>query len=146
MAEQIKIKKNMIFGVIGVIVIGVFLGLAFRNIFNKDNDVNSGELVKGGEAGSNKVTVDGNVQVVNLGISNYNYDPSTFTVESGKPVKIVGNMNQLQGCLKSFKIPQLGLSKLFRDGDNVLEFTPTQKGTFGYTCVMGMGKGSFTVL
>src|SRR3989344_5365687 len=101
MSEEIKMKKGLIFGVVGVIAIGVFLGIA-----------------------------------------NYNYDPEIINVEAGKPVKIVGNMQQLQGCLKAFSIPQLGLSKVFKNGDNVLEFTPEERGTFGFTCSMGMGTGS----
>ena len=66
-------------------------------------------------------------------------------LEAGKKVRIVGNMDQLQGCLKAFTIPQLGISKIFRNGDNVLEFTPTQKGTFGFSCSMGMGSGSLII-
>ena len=145
MSEEIKMKKGLIFGVVGVIAIGVFLGLALRNIMNVDGNEITGELVKGGEPGTNKVINEGDVQVVNLGIANYNYDPEIINVEAGKPVKIVGNMQQLQGCLKAFSIPQLGLSKVFKNGDNVLEFTPEERGTFGFTCSMGMGTGSLIV-
>ena len=144
MAEEIKIKKNILWVVIGVVLIGLFVLFAVRNMFVDDNAL-TGDLVRGGDVGSNVVVNDGDVQIVNLGIANYNYDPETITVDAGKPVRIVGNMNQLQGCLRAFSIPQLGLSKVFKSGDNILEFTPKQKGTFGFTCSMGMGTGNLIV-
>ena len=142
MAEEIKIKKSMLFGIIGVVLIGLFVIFAARNIFSDDV---SDELVQGGVGGSNRMYLDGDTQVINLGVANYNYDPEVITVEAGKPVRIIGNMNQLGGCLRAFTIPQLGLSKLFKDGDNTIEFTPTKKGTFGFSCSMGMGTGSLIV-
>jgi|SRR3989344_3484338 len=143
MVEEIKIKKSMIWSIAGVLIIGIFVVLALGNARSSNNA--DTELVKGGDAGSNKVVIDGDTQIVNLGIANYNYDPNTITVKADKPVKIIGNMNQLQGCLRAFSIPQLGVSKIFRTGDNILEFTPTQKGTYGFTCSMGMGKGTLIV-
>lgn len=145
MGEEIKIKKGFVFGVIGVVIIGVFLGLAFRNILNTDAKSIDIELVKGGNVGSNTIVNAGDTLVVNLGVANYNYDPETIIAEAGKPVRIVGNMDQLQGCLRAFVIPKLGISKVFEIGNNILEFTPKEKGTFGFSCTMGMGTGSLIV-
>ncbi len=144
MVNEITIKKKTVFIFIGVLVIGIFLIAAFRNIA-AGKTVSDTELIKGGETGSNKLEVDGTTQVINLGIANYNYDPETITVKVDQPVKIIGNMNQLQGCLKAFTIPKLGVSKVFRQGDNVIEFTPKEKGTYGFTCTMGMGRGTLIV-
>ena len=140
MAEELKIKKKTIFTVVGIVLIGVFIIFAARSFITNDD-----ELVSGGNVGSNKIYQDGDFQVIDLGVANYNYDPETITVEAGKPVRIIGNMNQLQGCLRAFTIPQLGISKLFKSGDNVLEFTPEDKGSFSFSCTMGMGAGSFVV-
>ena len=145
MAEEVKIKKRTIFTIIGIVLILGFVLFAFKNILlTKGNEI-TGDLVRGGETGSNKVINEGDTQIVNLGVANYNYDPNFITVESGKKVKIIGNMNQLQGCLRAFRIPNLGISKVFNSNDNVLEFTPTSKGTFGFTCSMGMGTGTLIV-
>src|SRR3989344_1874691 len=144
MSDQITIKRKTIFGVIGFIFIGLFIAFAVRN-FMIDDEAVTGDLVRGGPTGSNTVTNENGIQIVNLGVANYNYDPSVITVEAGKPVRIVGNMNQLQGCLRAFSIPQLGLSKIFANGNNMLEFTPKQKGSFGFTCSMGMGTGTLIV-
>ena len=88
--------------------------------------------------------VDG-VQEVTLSWGKFNYDPEVIRVKAGKPVKIIGDVSRLQGCFQSLVIPELKLEKYFTKGDNVLLFTPEEKGTFGFTCAMGMGKGTLIV-
>ena len=143
MEESIKLKKSTVITSVCVIVIGLFIFFAFKG-FNSKDDLN-GELVQGGEVGSNTLVNEGDVQIVNLGVANYNYDPETITVQSNKKVRIVGNMQQLKGCLRAFTIPDLSIRKTFTGNDNVLEFTPDKKGTFGFSCSMGMGIGKLIV-
>lgn len=143
MADEITINIKTITKTIGILAISIFLIFAFKNIFLNNSDDN--DLVNGGQTGSNKVEIKDGIQIINLGVANYNYDPNTITIKEGMPVKIIGNMNQLQGCLRSFIIPKLGISKLFTKGDNILEFTPKQKGTFKFSCTMGMGTGNLIV-
>lgn len=88
----------------------------------------------------------GDAQVINLSAQGIKYTPDQFTVKANQPVKIVANLATLQGCLKSFTIPQLGIKKVFSNSDNTVEFTPTQKGTFDFSCYMGMGRGKITVV
>ena len=88
----------------------------------------------------------GEVQIINLSAQGINYTPSVMTVEANRPVRIVANLATLQGCLKSFVIPQLGVKKIFTGNDNAVEFTPTQKGTFAFSCAMGMGRGTINVV
>ncbi|MBS3149453.1 cupredoxin domain-containing protein [Candidatus Woesearchaeota archaeon] len=144
MSEEIKFKKSNIIGILGIVIIVVFVLVAVRNAISKDNNIGT-DLVKGGDSGGNKVVIDGDTQIINLGVANYNYDPSEISVKSGKSVKIIGNMQQLQGCLRAFTIPKMGISKVFSNKDNILEFTPTQKGRFGFSCSMGMGTGTLIV-
>ena len=42
-------------------------------------------------------------------------------------------------------IPEYGIQKGLAPGDNVIEFTPTETGTFPYSCWMGMIRSSITV-
>lgn len=144
MEDSIKIKKSTLITLICVVLILGFVGFAFKN-FISDDDSLTGNPVKGGDVGSNKIIKDGDVQIVNLGVANYNYDPSTINVEAGKKVRIIGNMEQLQGCLRAFTIPSFGITKIFNYGDNILEFIPTKKGTYGFSCSMGMGFGKLIV-
>lgn len=142
MSEELKIKKHTLYKTLGILFIGIFLILTFKSIVFANSDQ---ELVKGGSQGSNSITDQGDTKIINLGVANYNYDPNVITVKQGQKVKLIGNMNQLQGCLRAFVIPQLRIQKLFRSGDNVLEFTPAKKGTFGFSCTMGMGTGTLIV-
>jgi len=147
MSQNIEIKKSTLIIIVSILVIGSFLTFAIVKIASGNDNDNpaTGELVKGGQTGSNSVVNEGDVQVVNLGVANYNYDPQTIKVEAGKKVRIIGNMQQLAGCLRAFTIPKLGISKIFSKNDNLLEFTPTQKGSFPYSCSMGMGYGTLIV-
>lgn len=143
---DIQIKKRTLYIFLAVIIFGSFIFFAAKSIVAKDADnALTGELVKGGTPGLNNVQQQGNSQVVNLGVANYNYDPSVIEVEAGKPVRIIGNTDQLRGCLRAFTIPQLGIRKVFSGNDNILEFTPTQKGSFKFSCSMGMGYGTLRV-
>ena len=80
-------------------------------------------------------------QVINLSFAGYNYSPNTFNVKVGKPVKIIADLTKLYGCYTSFIIPSVGVKKIFTNGDNTIEFTPEKKGTYNFSCYMGMGRG-----
>ncbi|GEM_PF-545305 len=75
-----------------------------------------------------------------------NYEPQVIQAQAGKPLRIIGDMKRLTGCYRSLQINELGVSKYFKEGDSVLEFTPTQKGNFPFSCSMGMGSGILVVV
>lgn len=88
--------------------------------------------------------IDG-VQTVTLSWGKFNYNPETITVSAGKPVRITADLTRLSGCFQSLVIPDLGIEHYFDVGSETLEFTPPQKGTFLFSCAMGMGKGTLIV-
>lgn len=96
-------------------------------------------------AEKNALPVAGEVQTIYLSAVGINYSPAVIKVKQNVPVRIVADMQNLQGCLRSFVIPGFGIRKIFSAKDNVLEFTPTQKGSFAFSCSMGMGKGTLVV-
>ncbi len=49
-------------------------------------------------------------------------------------------------CNKAIVIPEYGIEKELSIGTNVVEFTPTKAGNFGYTCWMGMIKANIRVV
>jgi sulfite exporter TauE/SafE/copper chaperone CopZ len=61
-------------------------------------------------------------------------------VQAGVPVRWILNVtaDDLNGCNNPVTIPQYGIRKQLVPGENLIEFTPTQAGTIGYTCWMGM--------
>ncbi len=88
----------------------------------------------------------GDVQVVNFSAQGINYSPNVITVKVNQPVRLVADVASLQGCLRSFIIPALNVRKIFTENDNTVEFTPTQKGSFQFSCGMGMGRGTINVV
>jgi plastocyanin domain-containing protein len=86
-----------------------------------------------------------NAKEILLSWGKLNYNPETINAELGKPIKIKADLTRLTGCFRSFQINELGVSKSFSEGDDILEFTPNKKGTFRFGCAMGMGNGQLIV-
>src|SRR3989344_9198302 len=81
--------------------------------------------------------IDG-VQAVTLTWGKFNYEPAVIRVKSNMPVRITADLTRLQGCFRSFVIPDLGVYKNFNYNDDSVKFTPVKQGTFLFTCSMGM--------
>jgi len=86
----------------------------------------------------------GDVQKITLSYKNYNYYPNTITVKAGQPVSITLD-NSIGGCYRSFTIRDLGVAKYTQTPSDTIDFTPTKKGTFRFSCSMGMGTGTIIV-
>ena len=105
-------------------------------------------LLKGGIVQENTEVqgnaVQGELQKVTLGVKNYNYYPNTVKVQAGKPVEITLDKD-VSGCLRSFTIRDLGVSKYSKNPEDKIVFTPTKTGTHKFACSMGMGYGTLIV-
>ncbi len=128
--------KNTTLGMIviaAIVIIGIymFMGSASTNgntiTGNVVNDLNNGEI-----------------QQVILSEKGLNYYPSEIKVKANQPVSISLD-NKVKGCLRSFTIRDLGISKYLKAVTDTLEFTPTKTGTFAFSCSMGMGYGKLIV-
>ena len=91
---------------------------------------------------TNVVNVE--TQKVVLSMKDLNYYPNEIRVKAGQPVSISLD-ESVTGCLRSFTIKELGVSKYVRTSQETIDFTPTKKGTFRFACVMGMGYGKIIV-
>ena len=89
--------------------------------------------------------VDG-VQTVTTKLSSGRYEP--ITVQKGVPVKwvIQAKAADINGCNNKMVIPKYNIEKKLVAGDNIIEFTPTEAGTFAYSCWMGMIRSKITVV
>lgn len=99
------------------------------------------------KAGANNSTVrivDG-VQIVESTLAPGQYPD--IMVQAGMPVKwtIHAPDGSINGCNYKVIIQRYSIEYVFEEGDNVIEFTPTQAETVSYTCWMGMIRGSITV-
>jgi plastocyanin domain-containing protein len=99
-------------------------------------------------------TVTGNfVPVIQDGfqIVNSTLQPGRYpaiTVQQGIPVRWTINAPQgsINGCNNRMIIREYGIQYAFKQGGNVIEFTPEKAGKFRYSCWMGMINSSITVL
>ncbi len=88
--------------------------------------------------------VQGEVQKVVLGVKDFNYYPNTVRVKANQPVEISLD-SSVTGCYRSFTIRDFGISKNLPTPQDKITFTPTKKGTYKFSCSMGMGFGNLII-
>ena len=125
-------------GIIGIILMATFLLVAARNFFGNGN-VDAQEVQ---EVPSENT---GEVQVIDLTVKDYNYYPQVIDLKYNVPAKIIVDTDKVKGCLQSIVIPDFGIRKTVTSKNNIIEFTPDKKGTFSFSCSMGMGFGKIVV-
>ena len=71
-----------------------------------------------------------------------------ITVKKGIPVKwnVYVPEEKLNGCNNEIIIPKYNIDVKLQPGENIIEFTPTEKGTITYSCWMGMIKSYINVV
>lgn len=92
------------------------------------------------------VTIENGVQIAKMTQTFSGYSPNQFIVKKGIPVKWIIDAKDLNSCSAGVSAPKLGITKNFKAGENVIEFTPTETGKIKFTCLMGMYPGEFTVV
>ncbi len=86
----------------------------------------------------NVALLDG-VQVINMAVNGYSYQPAQFTVQRGVPVRWNIDATRAGGCARVLIAPDLDLQQyLSSSGTTAVTFTPTSVGTFRFGCPMGM--------
>lgn len=97
-------------------------------------------------SGASVSTIVGEEQEITTSLNGGRYAP--IAVQAGIPVKwtIQVSEEDLSGCNNEMIIPEFNIQKKLEPGDNVITFTPTKTGTFGYSCWMGMIRSSITVV
>lgn len=132
--------KIMKFGAVLVIILGFSMfnnALAVSGI----NFSGSSQNTSGARA-----QMQGSTQVVTTELKSGRYEP--IIVEVGKPVKwnVKASNGSLSGCNNRMIIREYGIEKGLEIGDNIIEFTPTETGTYNYSCWMGMIRSKIYVV
>ena len=141
-----KFTKNMIkVSAMLVIVLGFMIfnrGLAFTGFTM--NSIASSTSVS--TESVNTATVNEDSQVISTTLASGSYTP--ITLQAGVPVTwtIHADANSLNGCNGEIIIPEYGIDQKLVVGENIITFTPTNTGIFGYSCWMGMIRSSITVI
>ncbi|MDR1688654.1 MAG: sulfite exporter TauE/SafE family protein [Clostridiales bacterium] len=89
--------------------------------------------------------MEGDLQVVESNLQRTAYP--NITVKAGIPVRwiITAEKGSITGCNARMIINEYGIEYTFREGENIIEFTPAKTGKFAYSCWMGMIHASITV-
>ena len=85
-------------------------------------------------------------QEIFMNVTGNGWQPDTFTLKKGVPVKWRINGLEITGCNKRIQVPKLGLQFDIKKGPQTIEFTPTEAGTIPWSCWMGMIDGKFIVV
>lgn len=86
-------------------------------------------------------------QEVSILATNTGYQTETKNLKLGQPVRLTVISKDVFSCVSSFVIPALNINvSLPSNGQQTIEFTPTQEGLLTYSCGMGMYTGSFEVV
>ncbi len=134
MSEEIPLKKAVLY----LLAILFIAGGAFYLKTQTNTSINGNNVI-------NVNDITGDAQIITLSVKNGNYYPEVIRVKKDLPAKIIVDLNKVRGCLTSIMIPAFGIRKRVVPGDNIIEFTPTKKGEFPFSCSMGMGTGTIIV-
>ncbi len=83
-------------------------------------------------------------QKVVISMQNGNYYPREIRVKAGQPISVSLD-SSVQGCLRSFTVPDFNVAKVLPTPQDSVTFTPNKKGTYQFRCSMGMGTGKLIV-
>lgn len=96
---------------------------------------------------SSPVITNNGYQEVTIDILNSGYSPNRLQVKQNIPVKLTLRTKETYSCASEFILPAFNLKARLRASDTeVLEFTPSKKGRFVFTCGMGMYTGVLEVI
>jgi uncharacterized protein len=132
----------------GIIV--VFL--AIFNITNGFNlagiNINLISLLKSNSTNTNEqnINIEKGKQIVRMEQNTTGYVPNIFTIKKNIPVKWIINSTNPYSCASSIVLAKLGIRRSLQEGENIIEFTPTETGEISFSCSMGMYSGVFNVV
>lgn len=137
--KMIKVGAALVV-ILGIVMMG--RGLSLSGVSLAFPGVNS---EKAGVLGVAAV-VNGDVQEVTIDLQSSYYEP--IIVQNGIKVRfnIRAAEEDINGCNGALQVPEFGIQRQLVPGDNIIEFTPTEDGTFPYSCWMGMIRSSITVV
>ncbi len=127
---------------VGVLILGLYYVANFLSIYG----INLGFNNQANDRSLSNIKVENGKQIVNMDVVNGGYVPNYFTVKKGIPVKWIINGKNVFGCQGYFVVPSLNISKALNEGENLIEFTPTETGFINFSCGMGMYKGRIEVV
>lgn len=118
-----------------VVVLGFFMFQTGLGVSGIEIPVISGSS----QTADNVASIDADgIQRVTSNITSNSYE--SISIQAGVKTQWTIHVDQgdLSGCNNRILIRSFGAEIPLQVGDNIIEFTPTEKGTFTFTCWMGM--------
>ena len=84
-------------------------------------------------------------QEIRMEVNRYGWSPDKFVLQKGVPVKWIIDGKEINGCNNAIQVPKYGLKFDIKQGEQTIEFTPTESETVSWSCWMGMIPGVFIV-
>ena len=82
------------------------------------------------------------LQLVQVRVEGDAYIFSPTSIQAGKPVRLVFDLNSLPGCSRDVTLPDFDITKTISEGDTSIEFTPEAQGPIAVQCTMNMYRGT----
>ena len=84
-------------------------------------------------------------QEIRMTVDSRGFTPNKFVLKKGVPVHWIIDGKVLNSCNRAIQVPAYGLKFDVKQGEQTIEFTPTEVGTIRWSCWMGMIQGTFIV-
>ncbi|MGL5315038.1 MAG: sulfite exporter TauE/SafE family protein [Peptostreptococcaceae bacterium] len=138
-------SRELVFKVGGylIVVLGISMMMNGLSTVGINTAIGNNKSVSAYE---NKAIIEDGYQVVNIEVGQRSYDD--IVVQKGMPVKLVMNVapGNLTSCNYAINISEYGITTGLSEGENIIEFTPDEEGTFTYSCWMGMIRNTIKVI
>ncbi len=138
--------KEKFFKVAGLVVI-------FFGLFNLGNGYNLTSLEFKEETkpetqiiSDPNVVLKNGIQMVSMTETNRGYQPNSFTIKKGIPVRWIIIAEAPYSCATALIVPKYKIRAFLKAGENIVEFTPNEVGMIPFSCSMGMYTGVFKVV
>ncbi|NBC01789.1 MAG: hypothetical protein GVY15_13135 [Bacteroidetes bacterium] len=86
-------------------------------------------------------------QVIEIDVTNRGYAPAQIELTAGVPTRLVVTRTGDSACASQLQIPDMDIAPTDLPLDKSVEFafTPTEEGTYAFTCGMDMLTGTLSV-
>ena len=91
------------------------------------------------------ITLNEGYQLIQMNVTSKGWEPNSFVLKKGIPVKWEINGQQINGCNNEIIVREYNLDIKVKQGLQTIEFTPDKEGTIRWSCWMGMIPGQFIV-
>jgi sulfite exporter TauE/SafE/copper chaperone CopZ len=95
-------------------------------------------------AANTLILADGK-QIIQMEVAGGFYAPDVLQVVEGIPVEWQIYAPQFMGCADTLVSRGLGITARLKPGENTIAFTPMEPGKYGFSCSMGMIRGTMIV-